>query len=94
MALLIFPLGIVLGWFLRPPHRAAAATQSVGFGAFVVLSLLWGFTGVEVSPLEPVVLVFGTPLAGFLASWVSRRRLSRRPPPDEEAEPPTASTAR
>ena len=82
MGLLIIPLGIVLGWFLRPPHRAAVATQSVGFGAFVALSLLWGFTGVEVNPLEPIVLLFGTPFAGALASWVSRWRLSRRRPQD------------
>lgn len=82
MALLIFPLGVLLGWFVRPPRRAAVAVQSVGFGAFVVLSLIWGFTDVEVDPLEPVVLVFGTPFAGALASWVSRWRVSRRNPPD------------
>ncbi len=88
MALLIIPLGIVLGWFLSPPHRAAVVTQSVGFGAFVALSLLWGFTSVEVNPLEPIVLLFGTPFAGVLASWVSRWRLSRRPPPDRGAATP------
>jgi len=94
VALLIFPLGIVLGWFVRPPRRAAVATQAVGFGAFVVLSLLWGFSDVEVSPLESIVLLFGTPVAGVLASWVSRWRLSRQPPADGKAGPPSASTAR
>lgn len=78
MALLIIPLGVVLGWFLRPPRRAVVATQSVGFGAFVVLSLLWGFTAVAVNPFEPVVLLVGTPFAGALASWISRWRLLRR----------------
>jgi hypothetical protein len=87
VALLIIPLGIALGWFLRPPRRAAVATQSVGFGAFVALSLLWGFTGAEVSPLEPIVLLLGTPVAGVLASSVSRWRLSRRPPSDHGAVP-------
>jgi hypothetical protein len=79
MALLIFPLAIVLGWFVRPPRRAATATYALGFGVFVVLSLLW-VVGLEVSPWEAVVLIVGTPLAGSLASWVGRWRLSRRPP--------------
>jgi len=77
MALLIFPIGILLGWVLRPPRRAAVATQTVGFGVLVVLSLLWGFAGVQVSPWESLVLVVATPLAGLLASWVARWRLSR-----------------
>ena len=94
MAFLIFPLGIAVGWFVRPPHRAAFATHTAGFGAFVVLSLVWGFTGVEVSPLEPVVLLLGTPFAGALASWVSGWRFSRRPPPDSGGGPPGASAAR
>jgi hypothetical protein len=88
VALLIIPLGILLGWFLRPPHRAAVATQSVGFSAFIALSLLWGFTGVEVNPLEPILLLVGTPFAGALASWVSKWRLARRPPPDNATAPP------
>ena len=94
MAFLIFPLGIALGWFVRPPHRAAFVTHSVGFGAFVVLSLVWGFTGIEVSPLEPVVLLLGTPFAGALATWVSRWRFSPRSPPNGEAGPPEAGAAR
>jgi hypothetical protein len=85
VALLIFPIGIVLGWFVRPPRRAAVATQAVGFGALVVLSLLWGFGDVVVSPLETLVLVFGTPLAGVLASSVARWRLYRRRPVDSNA---------
>jgi hypothetical protein len=88
VALLIFPLGIVLGWFVRPPRRAAVATQGVGFCAFVALSFLWGFSGVEVSPLEPIVLLLGTPFAGVMASSVGRWRLSRRPPADGEAGRP------
>jgi hypothetical protein len=82
VALLIVPLGILLGWFVRPPRRAASATHAVGFGGFVVLSLLWGFTGVEVSPWEAMVLLVGTPLAGALASSVARWRVSRQSPPE------------
>jgi len=78
MALLIFPIAIALGWFVRPPGRAGTATYALGFGAFVVLSLLW-VVGLEVSPWETVILIVGTPVAGGLASWVGRWRLSRRP---------------
>ena len=80
MALLIFPIGILLGWFLRSPRRAVVVTQVVGFGALLVLSLLWAFTSVEVSPWETLVLVFGTPLAAAVASLIGRWRLGRRPP--------------
>jgi hypothetical protein len=78
VALVIFPVGILVGWFVHPPRRAATATHTLGFGAFVVLSLLWGFTSVELDLFEPVILLVGTPLAGALASTVSRWRLSRR----------------
>ena len=77
MALLIFPIAVVLGWFVHPPRRAAVATYAVGSGVLVVLAILW-VVGLEVSPWETVVLLLGTPLAGALASWVARRRLSRR----------------
>ena len=79
MALLIFPLGILLGWFVRPPRRAEVATYVLGFGAFIVVSMLWAFIGgFVVRPFDGFVLLFGTPLAGALASWVARWRLSRR----------------
>jgi hypothetical protein len=78
VALLIVPLGVLLGWFVRPPRRAASATHTAGFGTFVLLSLLWGFTSVEVSPWEAMILLFGTPVAGALASSVARWRVSRQ----------------
>jgi len=79
VALLIFPLGILMGWFVHPPHRAEVATYAAGFGAFMVVSLLWAFIGdFVVRPFDGFVLLFGTPLAGALASWVARWRLSRR----------------
>jgi hypothetical protein len=77
MAILIFAIGAVLGWFIRPPMRAAAVTTAVGLGALAVLGVL-ALTGAEVSPLEALVLVFGTPIAAVLAFRVAQWRLSRR----------------
>jgi hypothetical protein len=93
MALVIFPIGLVLGWLVAPPRRAAFATHTIGFGAFVVLSLLWGFTSIQVSPWETVVLLVGTPFAGALASWVAQRRLTHRRRADERQEAPGGGDA-
>lgn len=77
MALLIFQIAVVMGWFIHPPGRAAAVTASIGVGAlFAYLAL--GSTGVDVSPFESVVLVLGTPLGAYLAFRVAQWRLSRR----------------
>ena len=62
MAFLVFPIGALLGWFVRPPRRAAVATSVVGLGALAVLVALWS-NGAEVSPLETLVLVVGTPIS-------------------------------
>ena len=77
MALLIIPIGVLLGWLIRSPKRAAAATVAVGAAALVAYLGL-GLTGVEMSPLETLALVLGTPAAAVLAHTVARRRLSRR----------------
>ena len=77
MALLIFPIGVLLGWFIRPPARAAWVTAFVGVGALSVLGVLW-LRGVEVSPLETLVLVVGTPLAALIALKVAQRRMARQ----------------
>ena len=77
MAILIFAIGLVLGWFIRPPRRAAAVTTAVGLGALAVLLGLT-LTGAQVSPLEALVLVFGTPIAALMAFKVAQWRLSRR----------------
>ena len=77
MAILIFPVAVVLGWFIRPPRRAAAVTAVVGMGALVVLVVLW-LAGAEVSPLETIVLAIGTPLSAGLAHAVATWRDSRR----------------
>jgi energy-converting hydrogenase Eha subunit C len=80
MALLIFPLALVLGWFVRPPGRAAVVTAAIGLIALAGYLLL-GLAGVVVSPLETTVLLLGTPLAAFLAfrlaQWRAPRRKSR-----------------
>jgi len=77
MALLIFPLAVVLGWFIQRPTRAAAVTAAIGLGA-LVLYLGLGLMGVVVSPLEATVLLLGTPLGALIAFRVARWRLSRR----------------
>ena len=76
MTLLILPIGVALGWFLRPPRRAAVVTVGVGVAALVVLGIL-ALTGAEVSPLETIALIICTPLATFLAVKVARWRMSR-----------------
>ncbi len=77
MAILIFPIGVLLGWLIRPPRRAAVVTAAVGVVALAVLAILW-FTGAEVSPIETVVLAMGTPVAALLAFMVAEWRLARR----------------
>ena len=77
MALLILPIGVVLGWFIHPPKRAAAVTAALGLGA-LVLYIGLGFTGVSVSPIETIVLLLGTPLAALLAFRVAQWRRSRQ----------------
>jgi hypothetical protein len=78
MALLILPIGVALGWFIRPPRRAAGFTVAVGLAGLAVLLISW-LSGAQVSPLETVVLVIGTPIAAALAFKVAQWRLSRRP---------------
>lgn len=77
MAILIFPIGVVLGLLIRPPMRAAAVTAALGLGALVVLGVLWS-RGVEISPLEVLVLLIGTPLAAALALKTAQWRVPRR----------------
>jgi hypothetical protein len=77
MAILILPIGLVLGWFIRPPRRAALSTVAVGLAALLVLAAL-AIGGAEVSPLETLVLVVGTPLAALLAHKVSLSRVTTK----------------
>ena len=79
VALLIFPIGLVLGWIIRSPGRAAVATAAVGIVTLVVLGVLW-FDGEEVSPLETLVIVVGTPTAAAMAFKVAEWRRSRHTP--------------
>lgn len=75
MAVLIFPIGLLLGWLIRPPRRAAAVTAAVGIGGLAFVVIL-GLNSEGVSPIETVVLVLGTPIAAALAFKVSERRLT------------------
>lgn len=77
MALLIIPIGAVLGWFVRPPSRAAGVTVAVGVVALVVLAILW-VGGAEVSPVETLFLIVGTPPSALMAFKIAERRRSRR----------------
>jgi hypothetical protein len=77
MALLIIPIGVVLGWLVRPEQRAAWVTAAIGAAALVVLVALW-IGGAEISPIETAVLVVGTPIAAWLAYRVAAWRRARR----------------
>ena len=76
MAVLIFPIGLLLGWLIRPPRRAAAVTAAVGIAGLAFFVIL-GLNSEGVSPIEIAVLVLGTPIAAALAFKVSERRLAR-----------------
>lgn len=76
MALLIFPIGVVLGLLIRSPRWAAAVTAALGLGSLAVLAVLW-VRGVEISPLEVLVLLIGTPIAAVTAFKVAQWRASR-----------------
>ena len=77
MALLIFPIGALLGWLVRAPKRAAALTVAAGLSGLVLFVVLGSSTG-GVSPIESAILLLGTPLAAVLAFQISRWRSSRR----------------
>lgn len=76
MALLILPIGVLVGWFVRPPRRAAIVTAVVGGIALVGMVVLIA-AGTGASPLETLVLAVGTPIASWIAFAVARRRASR-----------------
>ena len=81
MAILIFPIAVVLGWLIRSPRRAAIVTAALGLGALVVLVCL-SVAGAEVSPIEMAVLALGTPLSAALAHAIAKWRDARRPAAD------------
>ena len=81
MAILIFPIALVAGWLFRSPKWAVAVMLAIGVAALVALWLLW-LAGAMVSPLETLVLAFGTPIAAIvayrIASWRGERHTIRR----------------
>jgi glucose-6-phosphate-specific signal transduction histidine kinase len=77
VAILIFPIGVVLGWFVRPPGRAAVVTVAIGVSALVILGIL-ALSGAEVSPIETAVLIIGTPISAYAAFATARWRRMRR----------------
>ena len=85
MAILIFPIGVLLGWLVRPPRRAAALTAAVGLGGLVFFVVL-GLSTEGVSPIEAGVLVFGTPIASALAFKTGNWRLARATTRDSAAQ--------
>jgi hypothetical protein len=76
MAILIFPIGVLVGWLIRPPRRAAAVTAAAGLGGLAFFVVL-GLNSEGVSPIETAVLVLGTPIAAALAFKISKWRLGR-----------------
>lgn len=74
MTLLIFPLGVLFGWFIRPPQRAAIVTAVVGGIGFVVMLFLMT---AGASPLMTMILGVGTPIASWMAFAISRGRVAR-----------------
>jgi hypothetical protein len=75
MAILILPIGVALGWYIRRPGRAAAVTAAVGLVGLAVLGVL-ALTGAEVSPLETFVLILATPISAVLALKIAQWRRS------------------
>lgn len=81
MSLLIFPIAVVLGWFIRPPAHAAAMTVAVAVAALVPLFAMsvsgapWG--GVSLIEIA-FFLIVGTPLAAWMSFKVSQWRLPHR----------------
>ncbi len=73
MALLILPIGLVLGWILGKARLAAIVTLVIGAAALVAY-LISGTQGVEVSPWETVILIVFLPVAMWLAKWAAERR--------------------
>ena len=78
MALLVLPLGFVLGLILADAFWAAIVTAVVGLAALLVLLIL-AMSGIEVSPLEVLTLLIGTPIAMWLSSLGVRLRRRRTP---------------
>lgn len=76
MAILIFPIGALLGWFVRAPRRAAALTAAAGLAGLVLFVVL-GLATEGVSPIESGILLLGTPIAAALAFRISTWRSSR-----------------
>jgi len=73
MAILVLPLGLIIGLIVGDERRARIATLVVGLATFLALAII-AIAGVEVSPLEVLVLLVGTPIAMWLASVGARLR--------------------
>jgi hypothetical protein len=77
MALMILPVGFVLGLMLRDAQRASAACVLVWLVSIVGL-LIAKLAGVEVSPWEALVLTVCVIPAVFLARLAVRLRPAQR----------------
>jgi hypothetical protein len=73
MALLILPIGLVLGYILGNARLAPIITLVVGALAL----LAYVVSGVDVSPFEALILIVCTPVAMWLAKWGAARRRRR-----------------
>jgi hypothetical protein len=77
MALLMLPLGLIIGLIVADEIRAFIVTLVIGLTAVSVLFIV-ALAGVEVSPLEVGVLLVGTPIA----MWLARLGVRLRHPAD------------
>ena len=76
MAVLILPIGLALGFILGQARLAAIITLIIGALGPVLLVVI-GTRDNGISPIEMTILIFGTPVAMWLAKWGAERRRRR-----------------
>ena len=73
MALLILPIGLIIGLIVADARRAMIVILVIGLFALLALGI-FALAGVEVSPFETLALLVCLPLAMLLARFGAQRR--------------------